>query len=46
MAGGTLHVEGVWQSPESVGNFSVSGARGGKSVAALVCGGLTEKLVP
>ncbi len=35
-AGGTLHVEGTWQAPGQVGNFKVSGALGGKQVAALV----------
>jgi len=35
-AGGTLHIEGMWQAPGPVGNFKVSGTLGGKHVAALV----------
>jgi hypothetical protein len=35
-AGGTLHIEGVWQATGPVGNFKVSGTLGGKPVAALV----------
>jgi hypothetical protein len=35
-AGGTLHVEGTWQAPGPVGNFTVSGTLGGEQVAVLV----------
>jgi len=35
-AGGTLHIEGMWQAPGPVGHFKVSGTLGGKHVAALV----------
>jgi pimeloyl-ACP methyl ester carboxylesterase len=35
-AGGTLYVQGTWQAPEPVGNFSVSGTLGTKQVAVLV----------
>jgi hypothetical protein len=35
-SGGTLHVQGFWQAPGPVGNFSVSGNLGNKQVAALV----------
>ena len=35
-AGGTLHVEGTWETPGPVGNFKVSGALGGQRVAVLV----------
>jgi hypothetical protein len=35
-AGGTLHVEGVCQTPGPVGSFAVSGMLGGRNVAVLV----------
>jgi len=35
-AGGSLHVEGTWQAPGPVGNFTVSGTLGGKEVNVLV----------
>ncbi len=35
-AGGTLHLEGTWQAPGSVGNFKISGTLGGRQVAVLV----------
>jgi hypothetical protein len=35
-AGGTLHVEGTWQAPGPVGNFSVFGQLGAQQVAVLV----------
>jgi pimeloyl-ACP methyl ester carboxylesterase len=35
-AGGTLHVEGTWESPGPVGKFKVSGALGGRQVAVFV----------
>jgi hypothetical protein len=35
-AGGTLHVEGSWEAPGSVGNFKVSGTLGGHQVDVLV----------
>jgi hypothetical protein len=35
-AGGTLHIEGKWQAPGTVGNFKVSGVLGGKQAAVLV----------
>lgn len=35
-AGGTLHVQGAWQAQGPVGQFAVSGALGGKTVAVLV----------
>jgi pimeloyl-ACP methyl ester carboxylesterase len=35
-AGGTLHVEGTWEAPGSVGKFKVSGALGGRQVATVV----------
>jgi hypothetical protein len=35
-AGGTLHIEGKWQAPGTVGNFKVSGVLGGKKAAVLV----------
>ena len=35
-SGGTLHIEGTWQAPGTVGNFKVSGVLGGKQAAVLV----------
>ena len=35
-AGGTLRVEGTWETPGRVGNFKISGALGGQRVAVLV----------
>jgi pimeloyl-ACP methyl ester carboxylesterase len=35
-AGGTLHIEGVWQAPGPVGNFKVSGTLGGRHAGVLV----------
>jgi pimeloyl-ACP methyl ester carboxylesterase len=35
-AGGTLHVGGAWEAHGAVGNFAVSGALGGETVAVLV----------
>jgi hypothetical protein len=35
-AGGTLHVEGMWQAPGPVGEFKISGTLGGRKVAVLV----------
>lgn len=35
-SGGTLHIEGTWQAPGTVGNFKVSGVLGGRHVAVLV----------
>jgi pimeloyl-ACP methyl ester carboxylesterase len=34
--GGSLHVQGTWEAPGPVGNFSVSGTLGGAAVAVLV----------
>jgi len=34
--GGTLHVEGTWEAPGPVGNFTISGTLGGRQVAVLV----------
>jgi hypothetical protein len=34
--GGSLHVEGIWEAPGTVGSFKVSGILGGHSVAVLV----------
>jgi len=35
-AGGTLHVEGAWQAPGTVGEFKISGTLGARKVAVLV----------
>jgi hypothetical protein len=35
-AGGTLHVEGSFEAPGPVGNFTISGTLGGRQVALLV----------
>jgi len=35
-AGGNLHVEGTWEAPGPVGNFTISGTLGGRQVAVLV----------
>ena len=35
-AGGTLHIEGAWQTSAAVGNFKISGTLGGRHVAVLV----------
>jgi pimeloyl-ACP methyl ester carboxylesterase len=35
-AGGTLHVEGMWQAPGVVGEFRISGTLGGRRVAVLI----------
>jgi pimeloyl-ACP methyl ester carboxylesterase len=35
-AGGTLHIEGTWLAPGTVGNFKISGTLGGQQVAVLV----------
>jgi len=35
-AGGTLHVDGTWQAPGPVGNFTITGMLGSQQVAVLV----------